>query len=156
MGSPFRDLSPAMAERYGVRPTPRWVVALVVLAGLGFVAAIGLVTLRLIAPSVQYRVLAWNDVAADHVEVTFEVRRSEFQDVVCVVRAQDEQRIDVGYAEVTVPRGTTYEQVTYPLRTLAPAYIVEVLGCAAGGPPRVTGPQFPPGVVPPPQPWTPS
>ena len=38
----------------------------------------------------------------------------------------------------------------------APAFIVEILACEAGSPPqRVVPPQFPPGVVPPEQPWTP-
>lgn len=145
-----------MVERYGIRPTSRWTLAAVALLALAFIAAIALVAVRLAAPSIQYRVLAWNVVAADHVDITFDVRRGELQDVTCVLRAQDEQRVDVGYATVEIPRGTTYEQLTYPLRTLAPAYIAEVLGCAAGGSPNVIGPQFPPGVVPPPQPWTPS
>lgn len=156
MGSPFRELSPQMRERYGIRPTSRWAITAAVLAALVFIGASALVALRLVSPSVTFRLLAWSDIAADRVDVTFEVRRGEQQEVTCVVRAQDDRRVDVGYASVTLPRGTTYEQMTYPLRTLAPAFIVEVLGCEAGGPPRVVGPQFPPGVVPPPQPWTPS
>ena len=43
---------------------------------------------------------------------------------------------------------------TFALRTLAPAYTVELLGCATGAAPKVPPPQFPPGVVPPAQPYS--
>jgi Domain of unknown function (DUF4307) len=151
-----RSLPPDLQARYGVghrSPLP-------LIAGLvgitAFVAALAFVTLNLVSPKVTYDLLAWNDVAADRVDVTFDIRRSEEWDVYCVLRAQDESRTDVGYAVVGIPRGTSYVQTTYSLRTLAPAYVVEVLACQAGAPPeRVVPAQFPPGVVPPEQPWTP-
>jgi hypothetical protein len=46
--------------------------------------------------------------------------------------------------------------VRYALATIAPAYVVEVLGCSADAVTRIIGPQFPPRVVPPDQPWMPS
>jgi len=150
-----RSLPPDLQARYGVGRRS-WLPAVAAgIAAAAFIAALAFVTYNLVSPRVTYKLLAWNDVAADRVDVTFDVRRSEEWDVYCVVRAQDESRIDVGYAVVAIPRGTSYEQVTYPLRTLAPAFVVEVLACAAGAPPeRVVPPQFPPGVVPPDQPWT--
>lgn len=152
-----RNLPPDLQARYGVGRRSR----LPLIAGLigiaAFIAALAFVTFNLVSPKVTYKLLAWNDVAADRVDVTFDVRRSQEWDVYCVLRAQDESRTDVGYAVVGIPRGTSYEQVTYPLRTLAPAFVVEVLACEAGAPPeRVVPPQFPPGVVPPEQPWTPA
>ena len=152
-----RSLPPDLQARYGVGRRSR----LPLIAGLvgiaAFIAALAFVTFNLVSPKVTYKLLAWNDVAADRVDVTFDVRRSQEWDVYCVLRAQDESRTDVGYAVVGLPRGTSYEQVTYPLRTLAPAFVVEVLACEAGAPPeRVVPPQFPPGVVPPEQPWTPA
>ncbi len=151
-----RNLPSDLQARYGVGRRSR----LPLIAGLigiaAFIAALAFVTFNLVSPKVTYKLLAWNDVAADRVDVTFDVRRSQEWDVYCVLRAQDESRTDVGYAVVGIPRGTSYEQVTYPLRTLAPAFVVEVLACEAGAPPeRVVPPQFPPGVVPPEQPWTP-
>jgi Domain of unknown function (DUF4307) len=151
-----RSLPPDLQARYGVghrSPLP-------LIAGFvgitAFVSALAFVTLNLVSPKVTYDLLAWNDVAADRVDVTFDIRRSEEWDVYCVLRAQDESRTDVGYAVVGIPRGTSYVQTTYSLRTLAPAYVVEVLACQAGAPPeRVVPAQFPPGVVPPEQPWTP-
>ena len=152
-----RSLPPDLQARYGVGRRSR----LPLIAGLigiaAFIAALAFVTFNLVSPKVTYELLAWNDVAADRVDVTFDVRRSQEWDVYCVLRAPDESRTDVGYAVVGLPRGTSYEQVTYPLRTLAPAFVVEVLACEAGAPPeRVVPPQFPPGVVPPEQPWTPA
>ena len=151
-----RSLPPDLQARYGVgRRSP-----LPLIAGLvgitAFIGALAFVTFNLVSPRVTYELLSWNDVAADRVDVTFDIRRSEEWDVYCVLRAQDESRTDVGYAVVGIPRGTSYVQTTYSLRTLAPAYVVEVLACQAGAPPeRVVPAQFPPGVVPPEQPWTP-
>ena len=151
-----RSLPPDLQARYGIGRRSRLPLIAGIIGVAAFIAALAFVTLNLVSPKVTYKLLAWNDISADRVDVTFEVRRSEEWDVYCVIRAQDESRIDVGYAVVGLPRGTSYEQMTYPLRTLAPAYVVEVLACEAGAPPaRVVPPQFPPGVVPPEQPWTP-
>lgn len=149
-----RDLPPDLRARYGVGRRGVIVVGGVIAITV-FVAALAFVTVNLISPKVTFTLLAWDDLSADRVDVTFEVRRSAEWDVYCVLRAQDESRTDVGYATVPIPRGSTYVQQTYSLRTIAPAYVVEVLACEAGAPPeRVVPPQFPPGVVPPDQPWT--
>lgn len=150
------ELPPHLRARYGVKRTSWWAVALIAVVIVGFVAALAFVSYNLMSPKVEFKVLAWRVVAPDRTDVTFEVRRSAEADVYCVVRAQDEQHVDVGYAVVPLARGTTYVQTTYPLRTLASAYVVDVLGCEAGAAPnRVMPPQFPPGVVAPSQPWTP-
>lgn len=151
-----RRLPPDLQARYGVGRRPWFAIVAGVAGAIAFVVALAFVTLNLLSPQVTYEVLAWNDVSPERVDVTFDIRRSEEWDVYCVLRAQDESRADVAYTVVAIPRGTSYEQITYSLRTLAPAYIVEVLACEAGTPPeRVVPPQFPPGVVPPEQPWTP-
>jgi len=155
--SPFtRDqLTPAMQERYGLdrRPVGRWIAATVL--ALAFVGALGFVTVGLTASTVEARLVTWDDVAPDRVDISFEVRRQAADEVTCVLRAQDQDRIDVGYATATIPPGDARVRVDYALRTLAPAYTVELLGCAADGPPSVPPPQFPPGVVPPDQPYGP-
>lgn len=157
MPSPFRrdQLSPEMRARYGLdrRPVGRYiVVGLVIIA---FFIGVVFVWMNLTADRVQFRLLAWSDVSPERVDVTFEVRAPAHVDVLCVVRAQDSQRIDLGYAEVPVPAGEDYRLVEYRLRTVAPAYAAEVLECVAVGEQlRVPGPQFPPGIAPPEQPWT--
>lgn len=147
-----------MRARYGLdrRPIGRSIgVAAVICV---FIGALIFVARGLTASNeTQTRLIEWNAVAPDRVDVTFQVVNDRATDVVCVVRAQDENRIDVGYATVTVPAGSSDDVIitTYALRTLAPAYTAELLGCAAGQGPRVPGPQFPPGVVPPAQPYSP-
>ena len=143
-----------MQQRYGLdrRPVGQWIaVALVVLS---FIAALAFVTVGVTRSQVQARLVSWDDVAADRVDMTIEVRRPADDEVQCVLRAQDVRRIDVGYAVVVIPAGSGEVSLDYSLRTLAPAYTAELLGCAADGLPGVPPPQFPPGVVPPEQPWT--
>jgi hypothetical protein len=143
-----------MQERYGLnrRPVGRWIG--VTILTIAFVAALGYVFVGLTRSSVEARLVTWDDVAADRVDITFQARRQATDELHCVLRAQDEKRTDVGYATVIVPAGEPEIVVDYSLRTLAPAYTAELLGCAAGGPPNVSAPAFPPGVVPPAQPFS--
>ncbi len=157
MPSPFRkdQLSPEMQERYGFNDRTWARNTLIGVMVALFAGIIILVTITLSQNTVQFRLLAWDDLSADRVDITFEVAKPNDIEVVCVVRAQDRNRIDVGYAEVNFPPGTEYEQITYRLRTLAPAFTAELLTCVpAGDPLRVPGPQFPAGVAPPDQPWS--
>ena len=158
MPSPFRrdQLSPEMQARYGLdrRPIGRYIV--VGLLVIGFFTGVTFVWMNLTADRVQFRLLTWTVASPERVDISFEVRAPVAVDSLCVVRAQDSQRIDLGYAEVPVPGGEEYRLVEYRLRTVAPAYAAEVLECvAAGDQLRVPGPQFPPGIAPPEQPWTP-
>jgi uncharacterized protein (DUF2237 family) len=158
MPSPFRkdQLSPQMQERYGFNERTFARNTLVVVMVAIFVGIIILVTITLAQNTIQFRLLAWNDLSAERVDITFEVGKPNDIEALCVVRAQDRNRIDVGYAEVSIPAGSEYEQMTYRLRTLAPAFTAELLTCVpAGEPLRVPGPQFPAGIAPPDQPWSP-
>ena len=143
-----------MQERYGLdrRPIGRRIT--VAALALAFVAALAFVTVGVTRSSVQARLVTWDDVSADRVDMTIEVRRPAADEVQCVLRAQDARRIDVGYAVLVIPAGSPEVSLDYSLRTLAPAYTAELLGCAADGLPAVPPPQFPPGVVPPAQPWS--
>lgn len=153
MPSPFRkdQLSPQMAKRYGMDRSSTGTVLLSLGVILAFALALGWATLSLTRDSIAVTMQSWT-VRGDRVDVAFTVRSSSRQPLVCVIRAQDRTRADVGYATMTVPSGQAFAR--YPLRIIAPAYVTEILGCAAGEPPRVIGPQFPAGVVPPQQPWT--
>lgn len=156
MPSPFsRDqLSPEMQARYGMdrRPVGTWILVGVLL--IAFVAILAFVTTRITSNPIEFRLVSWEVVSSDRVDVVFSVSKPEDATVTCVVRAQDSNRIDLGYATVVIEPGSAGELVTYPLRTLAPAFTVELLGCSVDGPPGVAPPQFPPGVVLPEQPWT--
>lgn len=156
MPTPFtRDqLSPQMQQRYGLdrRPVGRWVAigALV----LAFVATLSYIGFTITSSPIDARLVTWESTAPDRTDITISVLRPEGAEVTCVLRAQDANRIDVGYATVVIPPGEGSLLLDYRLRTLAPARTAELLGCAAGSIPDVTPPQFPPGVVPPEQPWS--
>lgn len=63
----------------------------------------------------------------------FEVNRNPGTTVTCALRAQDDRRIDVGYAWVTIsPSENRVSAVSYPLATRDQAVLVEVLGCSEG------------------------
>ncbi|MDP1877682.1 MAG: DUF4307 domain-containing protein [Actinomycetota bacterium] len=158
MPSPYtRDqLSPPMQARYGVdrRPVGRWIGIGVV--ALVFTAILVGVTVALTTrDSVQNRLLSWTVQGPDRVDLTYQVTPDGTEVVQCILRAQDSRRIDVGYAvEAVAPTANRVPEIrAYSLRTLAPAYTTELLGCATGTLPAVPPPQFPPGVVAPEQPW---
>ena len=154
MPSPFRkdQLSPEMAQRYGLDRTP-WGTSIIVTSVIGaFVVVLGWIGLSL-ASGVKTRVLTWDDSAPDHVALEFEVQRDGTLALECAIRAQDRTHIDTGYALTSIPPGAGTVRIEYALRTLAPAFTVEVLGCAQPGELRVAPPQFPPGVVAPSQPY---
>ncbi len=134
----------------------RWLAAAAVVGG--FVAILVFVAVGVRPADVDVRLLHWQVVGPDRVDLRLDVRRSGTapadQPVTCVIRAQDRDHIDVAYATVSVPAGPAEVAVDYSLRTLAPAVVVEVLACSTDGPPRdVPPPQFPIGVVPPEQPF---
>lgn len=152
----IRDLSPRLRDRYGYRRTPRTAIAVVVLLGLALAVFGGWTANRVANPDVRWKLLAWKAVDAGHSTVSFEIRRAATSTVECVVRAQDKNRQDVGYATLSIPPGPDYLQETYPLATRALAFTVEVLGCDTPGNLYVPSEQFPPGTSNPPQPWRPS
>lgn len=142
-----------MQQRYGLdrRPIGRWIAAVILV--LAFVGAMVVVFVGVTGNPVESRLVRWDDVAADRVDITISVNRPAEAEVTCVLRAQDANRIDLGYATVVIPPGEATVLLDYSMRTLAPAYTAELLGCSVEGPPNVSPPQFPPGVVPPEQPY---
>ena len=145
-----------MQERYGLdrRPYGRWIVVTIVV--ILFVGVLAWIAVTVNSNSVATRLIGWTIVGPDRVDITYQVQPDPSSTIECVLRAQDENRIDVGYATVDVPAQPADEVVieTFKLRTLAPAYTAELLGCSSGELLRVPPPQFPPGVVPPDQPYS--
>lgn len=153
MPSPYRaaQLSPEMRARYGMdRGNWRTITVVVIVIAL-FFGAVAWATVNLGRESVQSRLLTWSVTSPEEAHLEFEVRNPTSEAAICVVRAQDDKHIDVGYAQVSVPAGDDYVRVPYDLATLASAFTVELLGCASGGVPSVALPNFPPGVAPPQQ-----
>lgn len=80
--------------------------------------------------------------------VNWEIARPANTTVYCVIRAQNDQRVDVGYATVTVekPGNLTKVNFSYALTTESKAVLAEVLGCGLTPKLRVPSANFPPGV----------
>ena len=142
-----------MRERYGLDRSPVGRRIAVLLLAVAFAGVLVFVFFGVTSNPVDARLVAWDDVAPDRVDITISVKRPADAEVTCVLRAQDANRIDLGYATVVLPPGEPELLVDYSMRTIAPAYTAELLGCAVDGPPSVPPPQFPPGVVPPAQPF---
>ena len=148
-------MSPQIRARYGLdrAPWPRRILIGTVLAA--YAAVVLWVAVAVEDTPVESKLIVWQQAGPDRVDVTFEVRRDAATPVTCAIRAQDGDRTDVGYAEVEFPPGADYVQTTYLLRVLGAAVIAEVLDCRPTGEPLgAPGPQFPPGIAPPEQPWT--
>lgn len=141
-----------MAHRYGLDRTPWAAILVSIVVIVAFAGALGWIGLSM-TTGVKTRVLTWDDSARDHVTIDVEVQREGATPLECAIRAQDRTHIDTGYAIAAVPEGSGTVQWSYALRTIAPAFSVEVLGCAPPGELRVAPPQFPPGVVAPSQPY---
>lgn len=144
-----------MITRYGLDRRPWGTMIGAGILVVGFALALVFVTTGLSRDTLTATLVSWDDSAPGHVSVSFDVQRQGTDTVTCVIRAQDKSRADVGYADISIPPGAATIRIDYELRTLAPAYVVELLGCGVGSAANVQQPQFPPGVVPPDQPWVP-
>lgn len=151
MPSPAAALTPALRARYGLLPVPLWKRGIAALAALLVVGAVLLLGWTAANPAVTASLLTYRVVSPEQVLIIFEVTRPAEQAVTCVLRAQDIDHHDVGYATITIPPGPALVRGEYSLATRTNAVVGEVLGCSAEGPPRVPAPQFPPGTANPPQ-----
>ena len=142
-----------MQERYGLNRRPLGRLVAVGLLVAAFLGVLAFVTFGQTRNPIEFRLVTYDQVAPDRIDATLSVTRPADREVVCILRAQDRTHIDVGYATVVIPPGQPEVLLDYSMRTLAPALGMELLGCALDGPPGVTPAQFPPGVVPPPQPY---
>ncbi len=144
--SNFAQLPDHLKERYGVNQR-NWskIIATFILLACG----IGLVLFTIIRnsrPSVAGELISFKVTSPNKVTVTWKVQRPEDASIFCVLRAQDIDKTDVGYATVPVPAGPKYSNISYNLTTNGQAVLAEVLGCGNTKNLRVPPPNFPPGV----------
>ena len=138
--------SAEMQSRYGVRKS-RFVPTVIGLFIICCVAGAFYFKDHVVDnPIVSSRLLAFDVKSSTQVSVSFEVSRGTKQKTYCVVRAQDENRADVGYATLAFASGASYFKTTYVLQTESKAVLAEVLNCSDNKVMRVPPPNFPPGV----------
>ena len=148
---------PHIRERYGVTDRPPWLPAILIVLGLGFLAFVTFLGLRLSNPAIDAGVLSYQTVSDERLTIGYEVERRETSPATCVLRARAKDGFDVGYAVVELPpaQGRTYH--TLEMRTASRGLVGELLGCGLEAPPPgIPGAQFRPGTVAPVQPWTPT
>ena len=138
-------------ERYGIR-SRRQRVSVVVAVLLGALA-LPFATRFAWQASSQQGVLsmpAFRVVDGTHIEADL-LYAPKAEVFTCAIRAQDTNRVDVGYAYLVLRPGST-RSWTYRISTRAPAVIAGVLGCQPGvATDQLPLPQFAPGVKPPAQ-----
>lgn len=150
----WEQLPPDVKARY---PKPGsdlglWLVG--ISAALVIASFVGFGFNRFVALPADGKLTGFEIVDDSRVQTDFEVNRDPGSTITCALRAQDERRIDVGYAWVEIaPSEQRVSAISYPLTTRKLAVLVEVLGCSVGS--EVSGvpvPQVEPGTQLPEQP----
>ena len=160
MGVSRRQVPPHLYRRYGIKSrTSNWLGGLV--AGLSIAAT--LVALALVGRGLgsggDTKLIRWT-VGREAVELTWSVLRYDNQPVYCVLRAQDSERFDVGFAVVRVADTDQNPQLTSKLAVRSGVYSVVPPDCAPAAD-HLPTPSFRPGLLPPAQqpplaaPWQP-
>jgi uncharacterized protein (DUF58 family) len=150
------EVTRMLAARYGTRNQDRRLVVVIAVCAAALLGFLSWATLVGATPPASGTLLTYSLSSDSEIQVSFQVRTRPGLEgpFICVLRAQDAQRIDVGYAlvDIRATDGAT-QTVTYTLSTRTRGRVVEVLGCDQGTdiPPTVPQPQFPPGVLAPEQ-----
>lgn len=140
------DLPLNIQQRYGLNRTQKLPIAIAVMTAVLVAGGLGFANLRKSQPALDWGLRAFNVESDTKVAVVWEVVRAENQDTYCVLRAQDDRRLDVGYATVLIEGGEKKVTMSYDLATESLAVLVEVLGCSDKPEMRVPPANFPPGV----------
>lgn len=140
------ELPPHLQARYGIKQTRyRTIVFWIIIIG-SVVATIGYTTFRTINPKIGGALTSFSVISDHQVNVQWRVVRPENQTTYCVLRAQDINRFDVGYATVEIVAGSESIEMMYNLNTSSKAVLAEILGCSNSPKMRVPPANFPPGV----------
>ena len=154
-----RDRVPAhLHERYGIKPKSRWRW---VLAAGAAGAAVGLfIWIGLgLGSGDDTRLIQW-EAQGETVTIKWSAVRFDNAPVVCVLRAMDKDRFDVGFAITKVAAPAFEPQRLSTLRVRGDVYAVDNPSCETD-PANLPSPHFRPGFLPPSQdlplaaPWQP-
>ena len=143
-----QDIPPHLHERYGIRPPSpwRWVgwaAVVVVTAPVLLYAA----SRYVVSQSATATLARWSQQSPTLVAATLHIDASTERQW-CTIEAQDFDHVDVGFALLPIAPGVS--RVPFTLAVLAPPVAVDVRECGSD-PYALAGPQFAPGVLPPPQ-----
>ena len=153
------QVPPHLYQRYGIADVrPRWAVWAAVAGVLAVLLTLGAIA-RGIGPGEEVKLIAWQ-ASEDGAALTWSVLRYDDQPVYCVLRAQDEDRFDVGFAVVKVRNTAARPVFSTTLRVRGELFTVDTPACSTDSA-RLIRPHFRPGVLSPAQqsplfaPWQP-
>lgn len=156
-----KNIPAHLHARYGITPPRRGLWAALSVATLTLVLYVGAsVGGRLVSAS-EVRLITWNVTSSSAVTIDFEVFQPTTQSLVCVIRAQDSDRFDVGYALTRISNSTDRPTISVTLATRGVAFAVPTPICDVADSPALVGSHFRPGLLPPAQtdglasPWQP-
>lgn len=163
MGVTRNKIPPHLYDRYGIRPRP-W--RLIAAAGALVVGAAGYLLTSIggnIAAGGEVTLLVWAKMPDNSVSLSWSVHRADNASVTCVIRAQDSDRFDVGYAVVRVKDTAGTPQFRTRIFARGQIFAVPTPVCEPVEPDssNVPGAHFRPGLLPPAQrdglaaPWQP-
>lgn len=132
-------------QRYGYRAVNSRTRIIIMCISTVLIAAVGASYFNHRSHATSFSLTKFVIVNETAVDMKWQIARPENQITYCVIRAQNEQRNDVGYATVTIAAGNAVKDFSYTLRTESQAVLAEVLGCGASPKLRVPVPNFPPG-----------
>lgn len=151
MGVNRKNIPPELHARYGISTSQKYVLPTVA----SFLVVVVGVLLFIIGKDLNaggdVRLITWQSVSANQVELTWSVQRNDNQSVTCVLRAQDNERFDVGYATVKVRNTNDNPTIVSRLNLRGPLTAVVEPECQAGEARTLVGPHFRPGLLPPAQ-----
>ena len=138
-------------DRYGIRPRNKALIAAIGLGSLILVLYVFISVGQRVNTSSETRLITWQTQSENSVAVTFSVYKPQDEQLICVLRAQDEDRFDVGYAIARVDYPSKRPTFSVILTTRSEAFTVTQPICDAAGSPALIGSHFRPGQLPPAQ-----
>ena len=153
MGVNRKKVPPHLYDRYGISSRPWPLISLIAAVGLA-VAGYLLTSIGSdLASGGDVTLISWEETGIDEVTVSWAVRRADDQSVTCVLRVQDQDRFDVGYAVARVKNTASEPVFTSVLATRGQVFAVPTPVCEPVDPisSNIPGSHFRPGLLPPAQ-----
>lgn len=107
---------------------------------------LGMASFRQSNPTIEWALKSFDIQSDNKVSIDWFIAKQEGKTAYCIVRAQNENRVDVGYATVKIETRKASTTFSYTLNTESRAVLAEVLGCDYKAQMRVPPANFPPGV----------
>ena len=161
MGISRKKVPPHLYARYAIKPRRTGLIATAATIGLTIGGGVMWIIGSAITAGGDVTLISWREAGINQVEIRWNVHRADNQSVNCIVRVQDRDRFDVGYAVGQVRNTASRPELTVTVETRGEIYAVDTPTCAVGDISNLVGSHFRPGLLPPAQsnglaaPWQP-